>query len=248
MHRRMVWAATLAALLTSVPLTARQAWLADVRAVVLGALSFPAAAGLGRAADGNTVTEWVVNPPEGGAPGAPIEVVRNRLNPINQQKAAVHDEEATALQDSLRVEIRQADPRGLEQIDMLEARWQADSRLRVTFEIAQAAPYVVDSAASPFVTPVPGVEAVIAAVRGNVYGYEATAGARRQQKWREAEARVFVGPVTAPTVARRPGFDIYDVSIASDAPVLVVHLAGNEDLITQVIDTTDWARVAALAR
>ncbi|MGE3274859.1 MAG: hypothetical protein AB7O67_07090 [Vicinamibacterales bacterium] len=223
-----------------------QGWLAGVRQQVLDVLPYPAAAGLGRAADGNTTVEWVVNPPEGDAPGAPIEVVANRLNPVNQQKSAVHDEEMSSLQASLRVELRQADPRGLEEIDLAEARWSASRRLTVRFEVARAEPYTLDSSVSPFVTPVPGVAATVVAVRGNTYGYEATAGARRQRKWREAQARVFVGEVSEPSIARQAGYDAFDVKVGSNRPVLIVHLSGNEDLITHVIDSTDWAAVAKL--
>lgn len=248
-QRLMVTAAAvmMTLLASPAPVGARQAWLADVRQAVLDALPFPEAVGLRRAPDGDTQSEWVVSPREGDGPGAPVEVVRNRLNPLNEQREAVHENQMSEAREAQRVALRQADPRGLEQLELLEDRWQADGRLRATFGVEPAAPYTVDTADSPFVTPVPGAEAVVVAVRGNAYGLETVSGARRQQTWREAEARVFVGLVSPPAVSRRPGFDQYKVEISSEAPVLIVTLSGNEDLITQVIDTVDWARVAALA-
>ena len=116
-----------------------------------------------------------------------------------------------------------------------------DAELELTIELdAAPASFEIATASEPSVTVTTSGAQVVVQIAANTYRDTTTGGAR--QRFRPAEARIFVGMSARPTIARR---DTNRFAVTLPAPVsgFAVILRGNETLLHSVLSTANWARL-----
>jgi hypothetical protein len=262
-----------ATLLCAVPAFAQDALttrvVGTVRTAVAPALPFPDTDESGTTpVNGNADALWMVRTLLPGE--KTIEVLANPLNQVNQVRA----ERAMAqIQESIEAAQRRAEAQydravaeakrtgrsqdvdGVTLSDEGVAGAKIDAETHVAIDVAFNQPayrFEVTSAVEPgplVSRTVPGAVAVVT-VPSNTYRDPVT----KAERYCESETYIYFGGVTAPDVQKRTDSRTFEVTAAA-APSgngavssLVLRLRGNEVLITEVLNKTNWQAVLELMK
>lgn len=266
-------AAVLAALLAMGQMAEAQAPIPDalltrVRSALVDALRpalpYPDATDEDTAANGDTAAPWVVRWPAADDPAPVVTVVANTLNRENQARARAADAEiqraVMAVQQRTQEQYDRAvtefarsgrvaapvESVTLDDEGLAGARIDASTRVTIAIEIGEPRHIVeIRSSVPPVVSQdVPG--AVLVKVPENVYRDRADADAPETAHLHVAEARLWFGPM-APPLITEPGTGRYVVTVASAPQNTCIRIEGNEAFVDQILQKTDWKRLAALA-
>jgi hypothetical protein len=242
--------------------------MSAVQSAMKAALPFPNTDQSGAVpADGKTEALWMVRRPEPGE--QTIEVLANPLNEANQLRAAramaqiqnnieSAQRRAAAQYDRAVAEAKRTgksqDVDGITLSDegVAGAKIDADSHLVIDVAFNQPAyAFTVSSAvqpAAPTQVSVAGAAAVIA-VPSTTFRDERL-GADR---YAEAQALVFLGPIGPPQVQKRADHSYEVAAAVSPAPdaaiaSMVLHFRGNDVLMADLLRKTDWAALLELMK
>jgi hypothetical protein len=240
---------------------------AAIRAAFASVLPFPDANADGSPANGATEPLWTVRWPSGDE--RTVDVNANPLNIANQKRAAqaeveIQSQVMRAQQRSqgdyerALAEFARGDKTSpIREVSLFDdgvagERFDAETRLTIAVDVAPAAlDYTVASSLEPVITTLaPAVVAV--AIASNTYRDSASVDEPAPGRFAPAQARVFIGDVSAPAIRRQGGRDLFTVTVhlrdAAQAPPFVVTVSGNGDLVQEVLHRTDWSQLQGLPR
>lgn len=242
--------------------------MSAVRSAMAPALPFPETDHSGVfPANGKTEPLWMVRPPEPGE--QTFEVIANPLNEVNQLRAAramaqiQNNVEAAQRRAAAQYEHAVAEAKrtgksqevdGVTLGDEGVAGAKIDADSHVTIDVAFNQPsYKFDLSTSVQPAPstqvsLPGAVAVIA-VPSNTYRDERL----KADRYAEAETLVFLGRSAMPEVHKRAdnSFEVSAAALPSENAAfatLVLHLRGNEVLMTDLLRKTNWAALLELLK
>jgi hypothetical protein len=232
------------------PASTQTALAEALTAAIQPALPFPAAQDDGTPADGSSAPVWTVRWPAAGQ--TRLEVLANPLNPKNHERALKVEEEIQeaamrsqrqsqadyeqALKDFQRTgrvgEIREI---SLGDDGVAGERYDAESQLVVIATMSDSDhEFGVDTSRLP--QPVPGIDGAPAVVRMAANASETHFYA--EQAW------VFFGAIEPPKVtqlsATRARVAVARRTDAGGAPIVIVSLRGNAELVERVLRQADW--------
>ena len=234
-----------------------------VRSAMAPALPFPDTTEDGAVpANGNTEVLWMVRPLQAG--DRSIEVIANPLNEANQLKAAramaqiennIQAAQRRAAQQYDRA-VAEAKRTGKSQevdgvtlADEGVAGAKIDAESHVVIDVLFNQPsysLTIISSVQPQAMPTRNVPGLVIGIPSNTYRDD------RAEHFAEAETLVFLGSV-APATLGGPGGNTYVLTASSrpsSAPVqsLVIRLRGNEQLLAELLEKTDWQSLLELTK
>ena len=251
-------ALTLAAMAIGCP--SAQAQLAprveQLVAALRPALPFPGASADGQEpAEGGADARWFVVWPA-SSHDARVIVRANPLHPdvqaagaaamgkINQAvlaaelKAQADYERAVA---KVRAGAGAADVDGVTLDDEGLAGERIDAELELTIELTDVESFELWTSEAPVVHAGTNGAAWLVTTAANTY--RETTGPNPRERFRPAEARVYIGPFSRPSVTRRGRLPQFAVTLPPSLGSVAVQLRGNADLVDRVIRTADWSRL-----
>jgi hypothetical protein len=255
------------ALLSAPLVAASQTTPADaIRATFAAVLPFPEANADGLPANGDPGPLWTVRWPAGDE--LTVEVIANPLNVANQKRAA---EAEVEIQNAVKASQQRSQgdyeralaefARGdrtspIREVSLFDdgvagERFDAETRLTIAVDVNPSSlDSDVASSVEPSVTALaPGVLAV--SNPSNTYRAPASSDEPARSRFAAAQARVYIGGVSAPVVRRRDDH-LFSVTVrpldaALERPV-VVTVTGNGELVQETLSRADWARLRNVGR
>lgn len=226
-------------------------------AMLAPVLPFPRASADGEMpADGQPTARWFVVWPEPEGP-AVVTVKANPLHPDTQKASA---DAAVRIQAAVEAAERRAQAsyeRALDEIrkgnrvDALEAislddegveGEKIDAELVLTIEWMDSAVWQGGSSSSPTLSRRNDAAPWIVAIMPNTYVERTSQGTR--ERFRAAEARVYLGGSAAPAVSASAADSTFTVSPGAPGDSMVV-LRGNAALLAQVLAQSEWQKLVS---
>jgi hypothetical protein len=244
-------------LIVTAPVLAQAPSIDALVAAVRPALPFPPGDETGdQPAAGGADARWFVVWPGPGSENR-ITIKANPLHSETQragvaamariQEAIVAAErKAQAAYDRALEEVKRTgkpiDVAGISLDDEGVAGERIDADLELSIAL-QSTTHSFESASSESPTVGAGSNGVTWIVRTPANVYQMRSGAAGKEHFRPAEAHLYFGALPRPMVSRKGDDDLFLVTVSPAPGAFAVVLRGNEELLTSVLTTADWARL-----